>query len=362
VTGSAHATDWTVVHVGPALDARGGISSVLAVLSAEGAFAGYRVTFAPTVDATGRLHALRGFGRAGVIALGALIRSNRIYELHVASRGSFYRKALVFAAASARGHKTVLHLHGGRFDDFARAAGPVTRRLIRWMFCSADEVLVLSPEWRERVEEFSGRREAQVVPNPVVVPHTPGTAEADEVLFLGRVDGRKGVPELMTAIGSMQAAGNASTQWVIAGDGELEPFLVLRAELPHPDLVSFPGWMSRAAVHTELQRTRVFCLPSHAEGKPVALLEAMAYGVACVATPVGGVPDLLVNEVNGLLVPVGDADALALALVRLLADPALRRTLGDNARATVTSSYSVEAVSAALVATYDRLSGTESSR
>jgi glycosyltransferase involved in cell wall biosynthesis len=85
-----------------------------------------------------------------------------------------------------------------------------------------------------------------------------------------------------------------------------------------------------------LARAAVVVLPSHREGLPMVLLEAMAHGRAVVATPVGGVPSLVEDGRTGLLVPPGDAEAVRAAMERLLGDPDLRRRLGAAAREKVT--------------------------
>jgi glycosyltransferase involved in cell wall biosynthesis len=91
-----------------------------------------------------------------------------------------------------------------------------------------------------------------------------------------------------------------------------------------------------------LARATVFALPSHAEGMPVALLEAMAAGCPVVASAVGGIPDLIDDGFNGLLVPAGDPAALARAIARLLDDPPLAAAMGRAARATIASRFTAE--------------------
>jgi glycosyltransferase involved in cell wall biosynthesis len=83
-------------------------------------------------------------------------------------------------------------------------------------------------------------------------------------------------------------------------------------------------------IPTFLSHASVFCLPSRSEGHPVAILEAAAYGLPVVATPVGGIPETVPDDHHGLLVPVGDVDALAAALNRLLFDAGLARALGGR--------------------------------
>jgi glycosyltransferase involved in cell wall biosynthesis len=103
-----------------------------------------------------------------------------------------------------------------------------------------------------------------------------------------------------------------------------------------------PGWIGRSRRGELLRRTAVFVLPSHAEGLPVSLLEAMAAGCPVIASAVGGIPDVITDGVNGLLVPAHDRDALALALHRLLVDRRLAARLGREARNTIARRYTVE--------------------
>ena len=88
--------------------------------------------------------------------------------------------------------------------------------------------------------------------------------------------------------------------------------------------MTVPGWLDDDRVTAELQVADILVLPSLVENLPMCVVEAFAYGLAVVCTPVGAVPEIVEHERTGLLVPVNNASALASALERLLADPALR--------------------------------------
>jgi glycosyltransferase involved in cell wall biosynthesis len=107
-------------------------------------------------------------------------------------------------------------------------------------------------------------------------------------------------------------------------------------------------------VHSHLRAADVFLLPSRAEGLSNALLEAMACGLACVATPASGSAGLLADG-RGLLIPAGATELWADALRRLAADADLRGRLGEEARAHVVAHYSLAATADRLVAAYTRL-------
>ncbi len=102
----------------------------------------------------------------------------------------------------------------------------------------------------------------------------------------------------------------------------------------------------------ELARATVFALPSHNEGVPMALLEAMSLSLPVLTTPVGGIPEVIENERNGLLVPAGDVDAIEVALQRLLQSSAERTRLGAAARATIAERFSLGATIDKLAALY----------
>ena len=104
-----------------------------------------------------------------------------------------------------------------------------------------------------------------------------------------------------------------------------------------------PGWLGPERLRAELAGASVFALPSYAEGMPMALLEAMSWGLPVIATPVGGVPQVIEHEVNGLFVDPDDIDGIAAAIARLMSDPALRERLGAAARKTIEARFSLDA-------------------
>jgi glycosyltransferase involved in cell wall biosynthesis len=99
-------------------------------------------------------------------------------------------------------------------------------------------------------------------------------------------------------------------------------------------------------------------LPSHSEGVSLALLEAMAAGLPVIATAVGGIPEVVTDGTNGLLIPPRNPEALARALDRLLADPDFARRLGEQARAEAEAHHSLERLGREINEIYGELSGS----
>jgi glycosyltransferase involved in cell wall biosynthesis len=196
-----------------------------------------------------------------------------------------------------------------------------------------------------------------VLPNAVALPQAGGArSEPGRILFLGRLEAAKGVEDLLDAV-ALLAPRFPALRLVLAGSGELDAWRRGAARRGIVERVELTGWVDAAARSAQLARAAVFCLPSHAEGLPMALLEAMAAGKAVVASRVGGIPDAVRDGVNGLLVPPRDAPALAAALARVLEDAGLQQSLGARARATVDRDYSTEAICGRLAAIYNDLAG-----
>jgi glycosyltransferase involved in cell wall biosynthesis len=163
--------------------------------------------------------------------------------------------------------------------------------------------------------------------------------DATLVLAVGRLVEKKGLGTLVQA-----AAGVPGLRVAIAGEGDLREALRQQAaELRAP--VTFAGNLDRMQVAEALAAADVVAVPSvidragNVDGLPNVLLEAMAAGKAVVASRVAGIPDVVEDGVNGILVPPGAVEALREALTRLAGDAALRARLGAAARATVVARH-----------------------
>jgi glycosyltransferase involved in cell wall biosynthesis len=264
-----------------------------------------------------------------------LARGRCVCHINLASFGSTLRKLFLTGLATRLGHATVIHLHGAMFHDYYRGVGAFKRAQIGHMFRKAQRVIVLGSAWRDFVAETFQLPELRILVLPnASAARPPRALEAvpPEILFLGRLGERKGVPVLIKALGRLAESGLV---WraVIAGDGDATPYRTEVERLGLTARISFPGWLGEAEAHVHLSHAALLVLPSEAEGLPMAVIEAFAWGVPVVSTPVGATPDILHDGVEGLMVPVGDAEALAAALRRLIADPDLRRQLGARAHA-----------------------------
>ena len=278
-----------------------------------------------------------------------------IVHTHQAKAGSLGRLAALAynrTRGDARRARLIHTYHGHVFEGYF--GSPSTRIFLgveRWLGRRTDALIAISPQVAQDIvntygiaradqlklvplgfnldrllavsaEDRARARASFQVPAEAIVVTTVGrlTAIKQHALFLDMAD--------------RLAQGSNRFVFLIAGDGELRPALEARAnQLGLGSRVRFLGW--RGDLETLYGATDVFVLTSRNEGTPVALIEAMAAGVASVSTDVGGVRDVLTGPQLGSLVPFGDPAALADAVSGLADAPGRRGEIGQAARASV---------------------------
>jgi glycosyltransferase involved in cell wall biosynthesis len=206
---------------------------------------------------------------------------------------------------------------------------------------------VLGQVWRTYVQDVLAVAPERVTVLPNTTPgavaaasaRTPG--ERLHIVFLGRLGSRKGLPELLEALATPPLVDRA---WraTVAGDRDVDTYRARATELGLDGRIVFTGWVSPEAVRELLADAHVLVLPTHAEGLPLSVLEAFAAGVPVVCTPVGGLPEVVVEGGNGLLVPPGDVKSLGNAILRLLQDESLRARLAAGGLRTWQRDHSIE--------------------
>ncbi len=159
------------------------------------------------------------------------------------------------------------------------------------------------------------------------------------LVFVARLDHVKGVGELLEAVAAL-APSHPGLRLDLAGDGPGRSSYEAKARsLGIGDRVTFHGYVNQTAVAELLATGDVYVLPSFAEGVPVGLMEAQASGLPVIATQVGGVSELVVDEVTGFVCRPGDRTQLTDRIKTLIADSELRRRMGSAGRARVAADF-----------------------
>jgi glycosyltransferase involved in cell wall biosynthesis len=172
------------------------------------------------------------------------------------------------------------------------------------------------------------------------------------ILAAGRLSQEKGQANLLGATAQLVRMGDLPPfRVVIVGDGPERDALSRQAEtFGISDKVVFAGFQRDMAPYFAM--AHILALPSHSEGSPNVVLEAMSAGLPIAATNVGGVPEILEDGKTGLLVPARDPVAMAAAIRQLMTDAELSRRLGASAQAEARSAYTLESYRHKLVRFY----------
>jgi colanic acid/amylovoran biosynthesis glycosyltransferase len=180
------------------------------------------------------------------------------------------------------------------------------------------------------------------------------------VVCTGRLVPEKGQTLLVHSIRALVDRG-LDAELVLIGDGPgRERLEKLVADLGLSDRITFTGSLPPAEVFAHVKTATVFCLPSFAEGIPVALMEAMAIGVPVISTQVFGIPELVIHNKTGLILIPGDQAPLDDALEQLLTDAELRAQVGRGARQHVEGEFNLASNTATLAGLFREASQTGS--
>ncbi|MBX7264959.1 glycosyltransferase [Micromonospora sp. Llam7] len=284
----------------------------------------------------GRREWLRLRLTGGSPRLGRLLARLRPDVVHAHFGGDGW---LISRTATQLGIPLVVTLHGLDVTRQAAAPGPRGvrhRRNLRTMFDRATLVLAVSGAIRDRAVELGADpAKVRVHHTGVPVPPEPAAGPKEwDVVFVGRFVEKKGVDDLVEAVGMLP---DLRPRVLLVGTGPLHERVRARAELLGVD-VTFAGTLPPPEVMRHVGRARILAAPSRTasdgdtEGLPTTILEAFGVGVPVVSTYHSGIPEAVTHEANGLLCAEGDPSALAANLRRLLTDDALRDRLGKAAR------------------------------
>jgi len=261
-------------------------------------------------------------------------------HIHISDGGSLVRKAILVILAWPFGKPVIMHAHGAEFHVTYQKLPQWLQKVFAAIFRHCQGFIVLSETWEKYYIDNLGLNKKQVfvLPNPTElptqIPHRENSSPVS-LVFCGRVGERKGAFDLITAFAQLPEAQKKYAQLILAGDGEIEKARQLTSQFNIAEQVTFLGWINSQQRDEILSAADVFILPSYNEGLPMAILEAMGWGLPIIATPVGGIPELVITNQNGLIVTPGNIQELSDAIALLIKNQQLRLKLGNVARQTV---------------------------
>jgi len=270
-----------------------------------------------------------------------------IIHIHISWSTTAVRKLPFFVLAKILNKKVVLHVHS--------AAEPIinTKKQFpyKYMFERADVSVFLAVRIKDELQQSYKIKKSIVIYNPCTTNAkslSSGIIERKkQVVFAGTITEKKGYIDLIRAFGRI-ASNNKEWTLVFAGNGEIENAKQICRDIDIENRVIFKGWIGRDELQNLLGESAIFCLPSYTEGFPMAVIEAWSYGAAVITTPVGGLPDVLIDRENALVFQPGDVLSLSHQLETLMSDENLRSKLGKHSVTIANTLFRIDTISSQL--------------
>ena len=280
-----------------------------------------------------------------------------IVHIHVASYSSLKRKMYFLKLANLWHKKTIAHFHPHKPEVIFEKT---TQLEYVYFFTHVNKIIVLSPQWQRWLEEaLNITKNVQYIFNPCpIVNRTVSDYSSKYILFAGTLCKRKGFDTLLQAFARIA---HKYPDWkvILAGNPKTENDAELMSTLPKSldieNQIVFPGWVRGTDKDKLFNSASIFCLASRAEGFPMAVLDAWAYGVPVVCTPAGGLPDIVRDGENALMFEYGDVERLSEQLDRMMSDENLRRRISEASLELAHTTFNVEDINKQIANLYNSL-------
>ena len=263
-------------------------------------------------------------------------RRIKIVHIHSTSNASFYRKARFVRIAKLLNKTVILHMHSAIFMDFYNESKD--KEYIKETLLMADRLVVLSKSWKRYFNQLCVPEERIVIiNNPVCAPQYIETTKNKPVrmLFLGDLRERKGVWDILKALCEHRDELEDKLEFRIGSNKREAEIRQYITDNGLSDFVKFEGLVAVNHKFELLNWANLMILPSYGEGLPITLLEAMSYSCALISTPVGGIPEILTDGVNGLMVTPGNVEEIAKAIIYYINHPEKLEEHGMQSRKVV---------------------------
>lgn len=258
--------------------------------------------------------------------------SNCIIHIHGSSYISFHRKFILFKICRLFGFKIIYHIHGAEFHKFYEKSSLNIKEKIKLFINNVDCLICLSEFWRDFFNSNFKPKKIYIIHNIVSKPKILkfDKGKLFSFLFLGYIDKRKGIWLLLETINLLKDKLENNFVFYIGGNGKVKQLEKLIIDSNLEKIVKYIGWVDNRKKIEYLNMVDAYILPSFDEGLPISVLEAMSYNLPIISTNVGGIPEVLINNVNGFLLEPGSKSDLLSSFNKIIDNPQKFKNLGKN--------------------------------
>lgn len=343
-----------VLMLGPSRGANGGIASVVNQYFEANIEEKIDLKYIETTSSGSILSKIIIFMKS-IMDFNNCIKEYDIVHIHMSKGGSFFRKYCLVKLSKKYSKKIIIHIHSSQFIEFYIKSNKYLKKRIINAFDLANNIIVLSEYWKNEISPLCDERKIVVLKNGVKIQNeSHKDYNNNDILFLGKICKEKGMNELLYALSDLVPL-YPNLKLYIGGIGSDDYFSKLCNELNIQNNVVFLGWITGEEKTKYLKSSSIFVLPSHTEGLPVSLLEAMSYGCACITTSVGGIPEVIQDGINGIMIEPKNEVNLKTNIEKCIKSPQYKRSLGDKALNTISDEYNINLIKERLIKLYCRL-------
>ena len=342
-----------VLVVATSRKTRGGITSVIKAHETGEQWKKYHCKWIET-HRDGNIFCKIGYLIRALLLYILLLPFYDIVHIHVGLRTSVTRKLIFARIAKLYRKKVVIHFHPATEKHLFDMHFSIR---IKKLFDYADLLIVLSSQWIKWIKQAYPDRiyKMEVVFNPCPNVNRDFSKKQKNILFAGTLNERKGYNRLLEAFGKI-AYKYPDWKLIFAGNGEIDKAKCLQSQLKiSQNQVVFLGWVSGKDKDNAFQEASIYCLPSWGEGFPMGVLDAFAYGVPVITTPVGGITDIIRSDENGLIYDTFNVEELSCCLVKMMDSEEYRNNIVKEADKLVNSEFNIQNICKQLDNIYSNL-------
>lgn len=322
-----------ILMVGPDLGGQGGISRVMRIYADNGIFDANHIKYISSTCDNAHVKLFCLLLSITKFSVACMFSQSKVY-IHTSSFNSFYRKSIYIFISILLSKNIILHIHPTHFFDFINGLHGLKKKFVFYILKRINAYIVLTESMKQRLLKNFPEKFIYTLNNPVDINRMLNVHSckrlSHNIVYLGWYIKEKGVYELVDAIGILRQRG-VNVHLDFFGTKEVYK---LTHYVNHNGLAEFidvHGWIDDSEKIDALYRSTMLILPSHTEGLPNVILEAMATNTPIISTFVGGLKDILKDGHNCIIANVGDPEDLSNKIQMCLEHPELLRSISKNA-------------------------------
>jgi glycosyltransferase involved in cell wall biosynthesis len=311
-----------ILMIGSHLRVKGGITRVIKNYIDAGLGENVNLFFFPTYVGSNIITNIIYFYLKLLILIPLLIiKRIDVAHIHMSYKGSYIRKKIIIDILERRKIPVVLHMHGSEFKKFFTESSESKKEEIVNTLNKVHTIIALGKEWKKFYKEISSSN--VVTLDNAVFPKEDADynlSKKNIITMFGLLSKRKGTYDLVDAVYKVKDYLDEykDIKFLLAGNGDVEAVKDKIKSLGLQDRFIVPGWITdQDTINDYYKRSIFFVLPSYNEGMPMAILEAMSFGLPILSTKVGSISSVVSNK-NGKLIDPGNIDELADSILEFL--------------------------------------------